>query len=185
MNRQLRPCQTGNRERGRPARSVWRPAKHILPRLFSVPCAKPFLPVQAVVKSRHLRAARTSTEDGTSASPCPSVPVYECPCQPVKPIPAGKPAEKAMQMFYHKVLTNCSRSNQVTPSQSESNQLHGFDQSPKSPSESHRVAVSRGDKLVGPTFPNAFVAQPCNEKVPAIFTFPQPIFLPMLLSIVF
>jgi hypothetical protein len=36
-----------------------------------------------------------------------------------------------MEMIYNKLLTNYSGSNQVNPSQSGSNRLHGFDQPPK------------------------------------------------------
>jgi hypothetical protein len=60
------------------------------------------------------------------------------PQKPVKPqsmsvklTPPGKPAKKSMQMIYNVLLTTCSRPNQVNPSQSASNRLHGLDQPPK------------------------------------------------------
>ena len=109
-------------ERGRPARSVWRPAKHIFPRLFSA---------TAQNNSFRARLGQIAPPDLLPHPPkldkCQSISsmsVHECPFQSVKPMPLGKPAEKSMQTTYNKLLANCSRSNQVKPSQSESNQLH-------------------------------------------------------------
>jgi hypothetical protein len=108
-----------------------RPAKHFLPGLFSAPFAtlRETIPPERCGQIAPPRFARASPE--ARHAPVHFVhAVHECPFLSVKPMPLGKPAEKSTQTIYNKLLTNCSRSNQVNPSQSESNQLHRLDQPP-------------------------------------------------------
>jgi hypothetical protein len=118
-----RSGQKGNGERRRPA-------KHILPTAFLCDSAalRETIPSGPGCGQIAPPLFARITRSLSSASACPSVPVHECPCQLIPPI---KRAAKSPQMIYNKLFITYSGSNQVAPSQSESNQSHRLDQPPK------------------------------------------------------